>query len=50
MTYLGTYSGATHYITNDVVIYSGTVYIALGSSTGDTPPSASWQIIGSTGA
>lgn len=38
--YRSTYSGVTAYITNDMVLYNGTIYIAIANSTGSTPSSS----------
>jgi hypothetical protein len=34
----GTYSGATAYVKNDVVLYNGSSFVALGPTTGNAPP------------
>ncbi len=38
----GAYSGTTAYVTNDLVTYNGSAYIALGSTTGNLPTNTTY--------
>lgn len=52
----GDYAGATAYLKDDVVLYNNSSWIALGPTTGDTPPAlpttsnAYWSLIAAKGA
>lgn len=47
----GTYSGATAYVMNDVVIYNGVPYVALANTTGNLPTNTTyWMPLSSLGA
>lgn len=41
----GAWSSLTAYSLNDVVIYNGSAYIATSTSTNDTPPGTSWELM-----
>jgi hypothetical protein len=45
-THQGTWNGATEYVANDVVVYDGSSWLALQTSTNSTPAeSADWTLI-----
>jgi hypothetical protein len=51
--YLGNWSGATAYVTNNIVSYNGSSYIALSGNTGVTPGSdggVTWAVLAAAGA
>jgi hypothetical protein len=51
VSYRGTYSASTTYTFNDVVYYNGTSYIALTTSTGQTPAAGTyWGLLAPSGA
>lgn len=51
VNYKGTYSSSITYNTNDIVYYSGTSYIALTTSTGQTPVAGTyWGLLASQGS
>ena len=43
----GTWSSTATYLTNDVVSYNGTSYVAISNNTNSQPPSGSWMVLAS---
>jgi hypothetical protein len=46
----GTYAGGTAYTPDDAVVHSGTSYICIANTTGNTPPNATyWNVLAQAG-
>ena len=51
MNFRGAWNGSTHYAVNDAVVFSGSTYLALASSTNDEPDTdaSNWTVVAQAG-
>jgi hypothetical protein len=50
LTWQGQWTAGTTYAVRDAVVYQGSTYLALFSTTGSTPPNANWLLLAAGGA